>query len=423
MNLTVTQALESLETQSQSYRRLATACSRLDLIEKINETSRQLTGALSMVDDLNQCLESLHTSGYSAEWFDIVNEGNRFVAVTNLELPKFFGTDATKEAACEASLDETITNWLRKTGEFIQKLFQWVIKGCRFVMETIFRSSRQRKVSSFERSLGVAEQALDKVQQGYTDVKVNTETGTVSTNKSTKPASKPASAPTEDTTQSEPSAATAPAHHIVKIVDLNRINMYLGKLFGFCQTVFMSQNNNSAFGSGNVDLVAKFWSDDTIGITQDNVLAKIAVILQEHGVSTDKLVEYGYTIDSSGIKFIDVAKIPEVDTDICDKDEIAKQMSFAKSIGIVAGQVVKQMDLLTKILQKALSATQHKLQSVSNPNDSSAEYNAKRNGVARMQVVLQTIQACNSQYLKLHQTFANSAARYENEVNQWYNNK
>lgn len=366
MNLTVEKALESVSGQAKSMIKLAESVDRMDLVEEINAVQENLTGVLSVVSDLSVCKESLEANGYTEEWFAVVNEGNKFIALTNLEMPKFFGTAETKRVACEGAIIDTITVWLKKAWEFLKKLFELVMKGCRWLLQywgatPKFAKARQ-VIDDIGKYLGV-----DKI--------VN-----------------------------------------VEIPDIFKVFKYADCLYGFCERLYTLQDRDQRLTSKGVFFSFICAGEDT-GTLQQDVMSSLVRIAQEAGIQTDRIDDTGFSIDSASIQFADIQSIPNITVNIADKSELA---SLSNNNGLILGlfdKIKDQVAILSNLLQKNERAMQDELTVVKTdtPDDQTRIRTAKAR-YERAKILLTTMQRCNGQYMQYNQAFRNYLMRLEQSI-------
>ena len=128
MKLT-SELLTGVYEKSEELQRLEAVAAHNEVCEELQQLSVQIKGCMSLLDDLNIAYESLHTAGYSTEWYDIINKDNNFMAVVDLDMPKFFGGDEAKQAACEGAIIETIKKWAKAVWGWITAFFEKVKKA------------------------------------------------------------------------------------------------------------------------------------------------------------------------------------------------------------------------------------------------------------------------------------------------------
>lgn len=128
MKLT-SELLTGVYEKSEELKRLDAVVEHGEVLEDLQVLSTKIKGCMALIDDLNLAYESLHSAGYSTEWFDIINKDNNFMAVVDLDMPKFFGGDETKQAACEGAIIETIKKWAKAVWEWIKSFFDKVRKA------------------------------------------------------------------------------------------------------------------------------------------------------------------------------------------------------------------------------------------------------------------------------------------------------
>ena len=128
MKLT-SELLTGVYEKSQELQRLEAVTEHAEVVEELQHLGTQIRGCIGLIDDLSVALESLHTSGYSTEWFDIINRDNNFLAVVDLDMPKFFGGDETKQAACEGAIIDTIKKWAKAIWEWIKSFYDKIKKA------------------------------------------------------------------------------------------------------------------------------------------------------------------------------------------------------------------------------------------------------------------------------------------------------
>lgn len=370
MNLTVEKALESISGQSESMIRLAESVNRLDLIEEIAAVQENINGMLSVVGDLSACQESLELNGYSEEWFALVNEGNRFVALTNLEMPKFFGTSETKRVACEGAIIDTIAIWLKKAGEFLKKLFELVTKGCRALLQYWGATPTYptiKRVFDY----------IDKVTDGM-----------------------------------QPKQAVIS----VEIPDIRLIHKYCANLFAFCQELY---NKRTPDAQGNQDAFISFISAcGGTGTYLQDVMSQLGAIAQDIGIQTDRIVDVGFSIDANGMKFIDVSAVPPITVNIADAKELQELDDSNKAMLGLFDNIKKQISVLIFLLQKNQRLLQDYLtvlKANNNANDTN-DIRTLQSQLSCIKILLETIQRCNVQYTQYNQAFRNYLLRIEAAV-------
>ena len=75
MKLT-SELLTGVYEKSQELQRLEAVTEHAEVVDELQHLGTQIRGCIGLIDDLSVALESLHTSGYSTEWFDIINRDN-----------------------------------------------------------------------------------------------------------------------------------------------------------------------------------------------------------------------------------------------------------------------------------------------------------------------------------------------------------
>lgn len=133
MKLT-SELLTGVYEKSEELQRLEAVAAHNEVREDLQNLSVQIQGCMTLIDELTIAYESLHTAGYSTEWYDIINKDNNFMAVVDLDMPKFFGGDEAKQAACEGAIIDTIKkwaatvwDWIRKAYNKLREIIKWII--------------------------------------------------------------------------------------------------------------------------------------------------------------------------------------------------------------------------------------------------------------------------------------------------------
>lgn len=366
MNLTVEKALESVHGQSKSMIRLAESVERMDLVEEIASVQENLTGILSVVEDLNMCQESLGVNGYTEEWFAMVNEGNKFVALTNLEMPKFFGTEETKRVACEGAIIDTVTVWLKKAWEFLKKLYELVMKGCRMLLQYWGVTP---KVTVVQRVFDNIGKRLEEMQTFE-----------------------------------------------VEIPDIFKVFKYSENLYVFCEKLYNKQDDDKRLTDKGIFFSFINAGEDT-GTLQQDVMTRLVGVAQSVGVQTDSLDNTGFAIDSTGVKFVDVKSIPSITVNIADKKEFDQLVKNNSMVLALFDKIKNQVAILLNLLQKNERAMQDEWMSVkANTPDDAARIRTAQARYTRAKTLLATMQLCNGQYMNYNQAFRNYLIRLDQAV-------
>ena len=143
---------------------------RLDLVMQYNEVredlqnlNAQITGCQYFLDELTIANESLKKAGYSTEWFDIINKDNNFMTVVDLDMPKFFGGDEAKQAACEGAIIDTIKKWSKAVWEWIKSVWDKMKKALKWLKELWVHDSRPRGevIQTYQKVVGMMEKSND----------------------------------------------------------------------------------------------------------------------------------------------------------------------------------------------------------------------------------------------------------------------
>ena len=132
MKLT-SELLSGVCEKSAELQRLDAVMAHNEVREDLEMLNKQLKGCMGLIDELTIAHESLKAAGYSTEWFDIINKDNNFMAVVDLDMPKFFGGDETKQAACEGAILDTIKKWAKAVWEWIKSFFAKIKKALYWV--------------------------------------------------------------------------------------------------------------------------------------------------------------------------------------------------------------------------------------------------------------------------------------------------
>ena len=175
MNLTL-ESLQDVHETISALERIDAVQQQSDLYNEIRDLGERTQNCLNLINELNVCVESLNSAGYSKEWFDIVNAEGNFPTVVDLDLPKFFGGDEAKQVACEGAIWDTIKRWVETVckwiTELIKKIVGWISNFNRFW----FRTGKQdvEFVSQLrEKSIELSKYALDpQVLQEYPSIKL-----------------------------------------------------------------------------------------------------------------------------------------------------------------------------------------------------------------------------------------------------------
>jgi len=120
--------------QTEELRRLDAVTENAQLMGELTELSQKIQGCMHLIDELTLAKDSLKTAGYSTEWFDIINRDNNFMAVVDVEMPKFFGGDEAKQAACEGAIIDTIKKWAKAVWEWIKAFYVKIKKALVWIM-------------------------------------------------------------------------------------------------------------------------------------------------------------------------------------------------------------------------------------------------------------------------------------------------
>ena len=350
MTLTVTSALEGMSEQAQTLRKLAIAHRLVDLSDELSSVNENIAGMLSVVNDLQLCSKTLATEGYSDAWFDMVNEGNRFVALTNLEMPKFFGTDETRREACENAIWDTAKVWLAKAWEFLKKAFELLMTGIRKVLDFW----KAPKAESFV--IDKAYEALDKFKAA------NPET-------------------TIDVT--------------VTVPDMQVVERYQSALAVLLDGIV---KQSDPLGVGNGKYFGLLVKDNNTGSAQVDIMTQIVDIAVKSGIRPDMPQANGFTINSNGISFVSVDQIGNIVIDPSDRKTRAALRD--------AGRILDKAFLAThSILNRVISlagstmrAYADEYEAVKRNRELPSSVTTLKDKFERAKVFISVLHRCNMQY-------------------------
>ena len=143
--------------QTEEIRRLSAVTAYSEVRADLANLSQQISGCIHLIDELNLAYESMKSSGYSTEWMDIINKDNNFLAVVNVDMPKFFGGDEAKQTACEGAIIDTIKKWASVVWEWIKKAYNKLLEVLKWVMGLWVHNSRPKGevVETFDKVVGM----------------------------------------------------------------------------------------------------------------------------------------------------------------------------------------------------------------------------------------------------------------------------
>lgn len=126
--------LQGICEQAGELQRLEALTKYQEVRDDLCNLQTQIKGCLQFLDELNLAYESLHSAGYSTEWMDIINKDNNFMAIVNVDMPRFFGGDEAKQAACEGAIIDTIKKWAATVWDWIKKAYDKLREILKWVM-------------------------------------------------------------------------------------------------------------------------------------------------------------------------------------------------------------------------------------------------------------------------------------------------
>lgn len=163
----IASTLTGVYQQTEELRRLEAVTQHNEVLQELDELGKQIKGCTQLINELCLARESLKAAGYSGEWMDIINKDNNFLAVVDLDMPKFFGGDEAKQAACEGAIIDTIKKWCKAVWEWIKKFFATIKKALYWVKGLWVHEGRNQGavLETYQKVKKLAEDSKDpKVQ-------------------------------------------------------------------------------------------------------------------------------------------------------------------------------------------------------------------------------------------------------------------
>ncbi len=93
----------------------------------VGSTLDKLNTANNMLKDLNTCMVSLESAGYSDLWMDTVNVDGNFMNIINITPADLIGSDAHKKDVCMQGLGDTLQEWAMSIWRFICAAYTRII--------------------------------------------------------------------------------------------------------------------------------------------------------------------------------------------------------------------------------------------------------------------------------------------------------
>lgn len=124
--------MESFNQMKEGCETIAGLESLLDAEARAEVTQERLAleqtivNSMTMLTDLQHVEESLKVSGFSDDWFDMINQDGKFMQFVHMDVSKFNGKLADKEKACMEGIADTIREWLKAAWEAIKKFFAFI---------------------------------------------------------------------------------------------------------------------------------------------------------------------------------------------------------------------------------------------------------------------------------------------------------